>query len=170
MAQWAALIYIDHWFFLSSFSPFWPKYCTLPSVLGSTPSKHKQEIGEASSILEYTRIRGKELGFPPDLPHCTWQACTYISKTGNQCRISHMWGGCILSLQRLTSCTVVQRRTSSPAFPCCNVHPTGKGQHLSENILFSAKLPFTVSSFYSFIRKQVQQLKSQLEKALVDLI
>lgn len=40
-----------------------------------------------------------------------------------------LWGGSILNLQRLSSCTVVQRRTSSPALPCCNAHPTGKGQH-----------------------------------------
>lgn len=38
------------------------------------------------------------------------------------------------------------------------------------HILFSAKLPFAVSSFYSFIRNLVQLLEPQLEKALTDLI
>lgn len=100
------------------------------------------DTGSKIHTLLPQNIHDREERFPPDSLHCTWHACMYIPKPGNQCGISNVWGGSILSLQRPISCTVVQRRTNCLAFPCCCDHPTGTGQDCT-----SCSLPNYLSLF-----------------------
>lgn len=69
LALWAALIYIDHWSFLSSLSPIWPKYHALLSQINPSQTQ-VGDVGRASSTLSQFRVdkvQRKAVGMSPRL-------------------------------------------------------------------------------------------------------
>lgn len=55
----------------------------------NTSRRHGKQVPH-SPTLEWTWYSGKQLACPPASPHCTQHV---HFQTGNQCMISHTWGG-----------------------------------------------------------------------------
>lgn len=155
----------------------------IPSVINSVPSGQNTVLRPLYSdqshpntsrrygkqvphppTFEYTPYRGKQLGFPPDSPHCTQHACRDIPKQGTGAGSATHEEALFWACQDWLAARLC--RGGLALLPLLVAMPIQQEKG-NMRISFSAKLPFAVSSF---IRNLVQLLKSQLEKALANLI